>query len=133
MGVYFTNTSYAQEQPTQVETEVIQYIETPIKEKPAPTTKELVAQAFGEDSIMNKIAFCESELRQYSDDGSVLRGWQNPKDVGIFQINEKYHLETSIRLGFDIYTKEGNIAYAKHLYNKNGTKDWSASAYCWKG
>jgi hypothetical protein len=76
------------------------------------------------------IARCESGGRQYNTDGTVLRGVVNSKDVGEFQINEKYHLVDSIRLGYDIYTQEGNRAYAEHLYRNQGVQPWKASAPC---
>ncbi len=47
------------------------------------------------------------------------------------QINEKYHLKRSQTLGYDIYTLTGNLAYAKRLYEEEGTKPWKASAPCW--
>jgi hypothetical protein len=83
--------------------------------------------------ILIEVARCESTFRQYGKDGRILRGKQNPLDVGIFQINEYYHAETAKKLGIDIYTAEGNIAYGKYLYKKNGTKDWYASSPCWAG
>jgi hypothetical protein len=77
------------------------------------------------------VARCESQYRQFDENGNVLRGKVNSKDVGAFQINEKYHLETSQKLGIDIYTLEGNIAYARYLYETQGSKPWSASSPCW--
>lgn len=53
------------------------------------------------------------------------------KDIGRWQINDYYHKETAKRLGFDIYTEEGNALYALVLYNSNGTRDWEASKPCW--
>lgn len=47
------------------------------------------------------------------------------------QINELYHLETAEKLGLDIYTIEGNVAYAKHLYEEQGAKPWMSSSPCW--
>ncbi len=47
------------------------------------------------------------------------------------QINEKYHLEESKRLGYDIYSLEGNVKYAKYLYDKEGAKPWLSSSVCW--
>jgi len=83
-------------------------------------------------NVMLNIAFCESSLRQFNDDGTALRGTHNALDVGIFQINEKYHLETSRRLGYDIYTTEGNIDYAIWLMKKEGTQPWVWSRdACW--
>ncbi len=83
--------------------------------------------------ILIEVARCESTFRQYGKDGRVIRGIENPLDVGIFQINEHYHADTAKKLGYDIYTIEGNVAYGKYLYNKNGTKDWYASSPCWAG
>ena len=83
-------------------------------------------------NVMLNIAFCASSLRQFNDDGTALRGTHNALDVGIFQINEKYHLETSRRLGYDIYTTEGNIDYAIWLMKKEGTQPWVWSRdACW--
>lgn len=81
---------------------------------------------------LRDIAKCESGIRQYNDDGSVVRGRANPKDVGLLQINEFYHLAASKKLGFNIYTTEGNIAYGKWLYAHEGAKPWSWSAWCHK-
>ena len=80
---------------------------------------------------MLKVAKCESGLRQFNSDGSVLRGVVNSKDVGIFQINEFYHLDSSTKMGIDIYSIDGNIEYAKHLYETQGLKPWGWSRWCW--
>jgi len=96
----------------------------------APTVKEQVITAFGENSPMVMVAFCESTYRQYDEDGETLKGKVDPRDRGLFQINEYYHLEASKRLGYDIYTTEGNIGYAKYLYEKSGLQPWSASFDC---
>jgi len=81
--------------------------------------------------VLIDIARCESKFRQWEDNGTVLRGKINKKDVGLFQINEKYHLKASKRLGMDIHTVEGNIAYAKYLYKKEGSTPWNWSGHCW--
>ncbi len=79
-----------------------------------------------------RIAKCESNLRQYNEEtGNPLRGQQNPKDVGVYQINEEYHLEQSQVLGFDIYQKDGNIEYAMWLMKKEGNRHWNWSKPCW--
>lgn len=81
--------------------------------------------------IALKIAECESGLNQFDEKGRVLRGVQNPRDVGIYQINEKYHLENSKKMGLDIYTISGNIEYAHRLMKKEGTMPWNWSKDCW--
>lgn len=79
---------------------------------------------------MREIARCESGMRQFNPDGSVLRGVVNSKDVGMFQINEFYHLADAKRLGYNIYTLEGNIGYAKHLVRTQGYRPWVHSNSC---
>lgn len=98
------------------------------------TNEEAIAllnQTFKDAPVMIEIAKCESKLRQWDQNGEVLRGVVNPKDRGMFQVNEYYHLTESERLGYDIYSAEGNIAYAKFLYQSNGTTPWKSSAECW--
>lgn len=81
--------------------------------------------------IFKKIAQCESQNRQFNEDGSVHRGEINPKDIGMYQINEHYHLEASRALGMDIYTLKGNTEYALYLYEHEGTTPWNWSKHCW--
>lgn len=83
--------------------------------------------------ILQKIGWCESRGQQFNPDGSVHRGIINSKDVGKYQINEFYHLETSRRLSMDIYTLQGNTQYALYLYKTQGTKPWNWSKGCWGG
>ena len=80
---------------------------------------------------MQKIAFCESRNRQFDKNGAVMRGVVNNKDVGIFQINERYHLSDSKKMGINIHTVDGNLEYARHLYESQGTQPWSSSRPCW--
>lgn len=75
-----------------------------------------------------EIADCESNLRQFNEDGTVLISRTN--DVGIMQINLAAHRETAERLGIDIYTLEGNVAYASILVANRGAQDWYMSRDC---
>lgn len=95
------------------------------------TTKQIVQEYFADTPILADVASCESHFIQFNADGTIHRGRINPQDVGVMQINEKYHLSDSIKLGYDIYTLEGNMAYAKHLYEKQGTRPWEYSSKCW--
>lgn len=95
------------------------------------STKQSVQEYFADAPIMIDVARCESHFTQYNGDGTVLRGRVNSQDVGVMQINEKYHLSDSIKLGFNIYTLEGNMAYARHLYKTQGTRPWEYSSHCW--
>ena len=97
----------------------------------AQTIHEYVSAYFADIPVMIDIAKCESRFKQFDKDGSVHRGVVNDQDVGVMQINEHYHLETSTKLDIDIYTVEGNVAYAKYLYEKEGTQPWVSSSPCW--
>lgn len=113
---------------------------TPVRaEMPVPTVvpslSDLIvsrARAKGLDGqLARDIAFCESSLRQFDQNGEPLRGLHNPGDIGLFQINEKYHGEQSRALGFDIHTTEGNLDYALWLIANEGTRHWKWSQPCW--
>lgn len=80
-----------------------------------------------------KIARCESggiTGRQFDDEGKLVIGQYTP-DVGKFQISWTHHSTTIQKMNIDIYTEEGNTAFALYLYRKNGTRDWNASRKCW--
>lgn len=95
------------------------------------TIKQLIEREFGKDSVMVRVAWCESKHRQFNKKGTVLRGEQNPQDVGIFQINEYWNLAEAQRLGHNIYSVDGNIEHAKYMFKRYGTKPWSWSQWCW--
>lgn len=95
------------------------------------TTKEAVTEYFSDLPILIDVARCESRFNQFDKNGKVIRGEVNRSDVGVMQINEKYHLKESKKLGYDIYTLEGNMAYARYLYEKEGARPWLYSSHCW--
>jgi hypothetical protein len=97
----------------------------------AQTIRDQVESYFYDIPIMVDIAQCESHFRQFAKDGEVYRGKVNNRDVGVMQVNEDYHLETSKKLGIDIYTLEGNMQYARYLYEKEGATPWNSSKPCW--
>ena len=86
---------------------------------------------FKNSPILIKIAECESHFRHYGKNGLVLTGVVNSDDVGVMQINKRFHLEDSKKLGHDITTLDGNLAYAKALYEKDGSRPWVHSSACW--
>lgn len=81
--------------------------------------------------VLLSIAQCESHGRQYDADGRVLRGTIDRHDVGVFQINELLHVQRAVSMHMDIFTTEGNWAYARWLYRRFGTAPWRASRRCW--
>ena len=96
-----------------------------------PDMEQIVRKYFADTPELAEVARCESTFVQFEKDGSIRRGKENPADVGVMQINEFYHGKTAKKLGDDLYTLEGNMAYAKYLYEKNGLSDWDASKPCW--
>jgi hypothetical protein len=95
------------------------------------STESYVRQYFSDIPIMIEIARCESHFRQLDSDGEIHRGVVNNRDVGVMQINEFYHLDQAEKGNFNIYTVEGNTAYARDLYERQGTQPWSSSKPCW--
>ncbi len=85
-----------------------------------------------QSNVLSLIAHCESQGRQFDARGGVLRNRQNPRVVGVFQINERSHGASAQKLGLNIYTQEGNWAYARHLLRTQGTTPWAASRHCWR-
>jgi hypothetical protein len=95
--------------------------------------RKIVSTYFKATPILVDIAECESHFRQYTKSGGVYRGSINTSDIGVMQINEKYHLRTAKRMGIDLYSLDGNLAYAKYLYRTQGTDPWISSSGCWGG
>ncbi|MEX0917022.1 MAG: hypothetical protein WDZ90_00640 [Candidatus Paceibacterota bacterium] len=93
--------------------------------------EENVRSYFKDIPVMAKIARCESHFRHFGSDGSVLRGDIVPSDVGVMQINEYFHADTAEALGLDLHTLPGNLAYARDLFEREGTTPWLASVKCW--
>lgn len=90
-----------------------------------------VREYYADTPILADIAFCESTMRHTGKDGKILRGLVDSDDIGVMQINTRYHQETADELGIDIYSLNGNLAYAEYLYEKQGTQPWNASRPCW--
>lgn len=88
-------------------------------------------EEYSDTPILIEVARCESEFRQFDKYGRVVRGRVVHDDIGVMQINEYYHGDTAKNMGMNIYTTEGNVAYAKYLYGKYGLSPWSASKPCW--
>lgn len=91
----------------------------------------IVRSYFADIPVMIQVARCESTFRHTLKDGSVLAGRVDPADTGVMQINKRYHEATATALGLDLNDIYDNMAYARHLYEKQGTQPWSASAPCW--
>ncbi|NBD73812.1 hypothetical protein GVX82_02100 [Patescibacteria group bacterium] len=93
--------------------------------------ERVVAHFFPEEPTMVEVARCESGLRQHTASGAVLRGGLGGQMVGVFQLYDRYHQDAGMRMGYDIETLLGNIAYARHLFRQEGLTPWRASEHCW--
>lgn len=106
--------------------------ETPVAEKVVMNDTEAAVRSYFSDiPVMVQIARCESTFRHTLADGSVLKGKVDSADTGVMQINLRYHGETAEKLDLDLFDLHDNMAYARDLYERQGTRPWSASAPCW--
>ena len=94
-------------------------------------TESYVRHYFSDIPVMIDIAFCESTFRQFDNNGNVILGKVNKSDVGVMQINTAYHKKQADALGEDLMTLEGNVAYARSLYERQGSAPWVHSKKCW--
>ncbi len=95
------------------------------------SVEEYVREYFKDAPVMIDIARCESRFRQLDSAGKVLK---NPTStaMGAFQIMASIHAAAADKnLGLNIYTLQGNAAYARYLYEKQGTTPWNSSKACW--
>lgn len=123
--------AYAQEE---VETEV-ELAEVVLIGVKIDWTRERIIQelktVFPDEPLIVDVARCESQITHWTEHGHVLQGWIDDDDIGLMQINRRYHGATARKLGYDIYDIQGNIMYARYLYEREGLQPWSASKPCW--
>lgn len=98
----------------------------------ATDTEAKVREYFSDAPVMIEIARCESKFRQFADSGNVLRGGMGGGMIGVFQFYENIHAPAAAALGHDLATLEGNMAYARHIYEAQGTTPWNSARYCWE-
>jgi hypothetical protein len=122
----------AQSDATVASTTAIAYpATTSVPDYNDPSVVESKVRAYFADiPVMVAIAKCESKFRQFDHSGEPLDGGAGGM-IGIFQINGAVHKSYAASLGFDIDTVEGNLGYARHLYEESGTGPWDSSASCW--
>lgn len=53
------------------------------------------------------------------------------QDFGPMQINDFYHKEEMAKRGMDINDWVDSLEFGFILLSREGTKPWSASAFCW--
>ena len=98
-------------------------VEVPVKEFPPILQKICNAEVTGDKNIPS---------HQFNKDGSVVRGKITPSDIGYCQISEIIWNDTARKLGYDIFTEEGNKAMAIWLFENYGSEPWYLSKKNWK-
>jgi len=91
-----------------------------------PNILELVAKQENIDyKQLKELALCESTLRHYKDEKNkkVLTGVKNPKDTGVFQINEIIWKKQAEELNLDINDPIDNCLLAVWII-KNDSRSW---------
>lgn len=89
---------------------------------------EKIRETFPEQpDLMVKIAKCEG-IKNGKLDPTVI---SPTNDHGLFQINQAAHGKRLKELGIDPLTVEGNLQYARMLYDESGTQPWYMSQSCW--
>lgn len=96
------------------------------------TPVEVIRDIFGTEEPFVSIASCESGLRQFKPDGTVLHGLVHPADTGIMMVNMVYWADEAKKRKLDVDTLEGNIAMAKVIYDSQGLGAWNPSRTCWQ-
>lgn len=132
--VWVTTPKTASEEITPLEAIETQ-IDTVDEVKPLPKPVKVSGVLYPE---LKRICACESagrpdaEPQHFEADGVTVRyGRVNPLDIGMCQINLRYHEATAVIMGLDVFLEADNIAYANWLYETQGTRPWRDSSACW--
>lgn len=103
-----------------------------VHEEPATlNTEDAVRSYFKDIPVMIEVARCESHFTHELADGSILNGRVDGADTGVMQINKRYHLTAATAMKLDLDDLYDNMAYARHLYERQGTQPWNSSSACW--
>ena len=127
-SVNLPETAYGHIAMTEVEAAALARYES---KRQVGNTEEIVRSYFDDIPVMIEIARCESTFRHELADGTILQGRVDPADTGVMQINKRYHLGTASAMNLNLENIYDNMAYARHLYETQGTQPWSASSDCW--
>lgn len=79
--------------------------------------------------ILKEVIKCESNWRQYKDDGQLIVSSGN---IGLGQINKFAHETTYKSLGFNPEDPYDNLNFTVYLYKRDGLNPWQKwSGACW--
>lgn len=103
---------------------------------PNERVEQAVREYFRDIPVMIRIAKCESGFKHFDpDEPNGLNNNPSPKSsaAGVFQILLKTHGPKARGMGLDIKTVKGQFGFARYLFRRSGTKDWTPSRKCWGG
>src|SRR3569832_2633295 len=84
------------------------------------TVEEYVRDYFADVPVLAEIASCESHFTPFDKNGKVVKN-ANSSAVGVFQIMSSIHATfADEKLGLDIYSLQGNAAYARNIFDRQG-------------
>ena len=84
---------------------------------------------FADIPAMVEVARCESRFRQFAADGTTLTDPSNSW-IGAFQVS-RIHSAKATAMGYDLDSLEGNMMYARFLYQQSELGPWRSSESCW--
>lgn len=121
---YFSAIFYNAAHPVVVHgQEIVKTVEIPITpDFPSMLQRICNAEVTGNPNTMS---------HQFNKDGSVVRGRVNASDVGYCQVNEAINNDLARKMGYDIFTEQGNKDFAVYLFNTRGTEPWNSSKSMW--
>jgi hypothetical protein len=91
----------------------------------------ILASFFKNDPVMVKVAACESSFWHTLPDGK-LHVSGDGKDVGQYQLRLPVHGDELSRYGLNPADFAHNVAFATHLYRRDGLRHWNSSRSCWE-
>lgn len=93
--------------------------------------QEEVEGFFADAPVLADIAKCESTYRHFDNNGQPLKNSHGSSAIGVMQIMASYHEEPAKAMGYNINSLQGNLEYAKYLFEQKGTQPWASSKKCW--
>lgn len=99
---------------------------------PSPPSRPTLAPELLPICSCESVGVPDAVPQHFNKDGTVIRGKVNSDDIGMCQINLKYHKAVADKMDLDLFKEDDNIKYANYLYNKQGTKPWNWSKKCWQ-
>lgn len=103
----------------------------PLIEVASSTVEKEVRAFYADTPVLVDIARCESSFKHFDEAGNVLMNKHGSSATGVMQIMASVHEKEAAKHGWSIRDLNGNLQYARYLYEREGTKPWNESITCW--